>query len=210
MSLIDDFKSGKRYGTDWRAPTFQHMNSLVETVITSETASQSAVNESKSAAETANKAEKKIDEFIKTEGDSVVTINGVPQPTWSADFVEEEKAKSLEDDGAIVHERTLNSLSMCPSSNRISGIYDLSIGGYHEYYAPANGYVMVSVSMSDIPADHWIINRTAELEITMSRSKNAYAFMPCKKGDRITYYFTDGATPNLDFCKTRFIYAQEV
>lgn len=32
MSLIDDFRNGKRYGTDWRAPTVQHMNNLVETV----------------------------------------------------------------------------------------------------------------------------------------------------------------------------------
>ena len=32
MSLIDDFRNGKRYGTDWKAPTVQHMNNLVETV----------------------------------------------------------------------------------------------------------------------------------------------------------------------------------
>lgn len=32
MSLIDDFRNGKRYGTDWKAPTVQHMNNLVETI----------------------------------------------------------------------------------------------------------------------------------------------------------------------------------
>lgn len=32
MSLIDDYRNGKRYGTDWKAPTVQHMNDLVGTV----------------------------------------------------------------------------------------------------------------------------------------------------------------------------------
>ena len=32
MSLIDEFREGKRYGTDWKAPTVQHMNNLVETI----------------------------------------------------------------------------------------------------------------------------------------------------------------------------------
>lgn len=32
MSLIDDYRNGKRYGTDWKAPTIQHMNDLVGTV----------------------------------------------------------------------------------------------------------------------------------------------------------------------------------
>lgn len=29
MGLIEDYKNGKRYGTDWQAPSFQHMNDLV-------------------------------------------------------------------------------------------------------------------------------------------------------------------------------------
>ncbi len=32
MSLISDYRNGKRYGTDWKAPTVQHMNDLVGTV----------------------------------------------------------------------------------------------------------------------------------------------------------------------------------
>lgn len=49
MSLIDDYKNGKRYGVEWKAPTIQHMNNLVETVVISEEDSSTARSLSETA-----------------------------------------------------------------------------------------------------------------------------------------------------------------
>lgn len=95
MSLIEEFKNGKRYGINWLAPTIQHMNNLVQTVVDAEGNSSKALNTSDSALDTAKKAEEKIEQFIKTEGNTAVTIGGVPQTTWSADFAESERQKTL-------------------------------------------------------------------------------------------------------------------
>lgn len=71
------------------------INDTVETAVNAYSNSQTAITTSNEAVNTANLAEEKIDEFIKTEGNSVVTLNGVPQVTWSADFAESERLKSL-------------------------------------------------------------------------------------------------------------------
>lgn len=49
MSLIDDYKNGKRYGVEWKAPTIQHMNNLVETVVISKEDSSNARSLSEAA-----------------------------------------------------------------------------------------------------------------------------------------------------------------
>lgn len=49
MSLIDDYKNGKRYGTDWQAPSFQHMNDLVGTVSGADDKADDALSKSTTA-----------------------------------------------------------------------------------------------------------------------------------------------------------------
>ena len=49
MSLIDDYKNGKRYGTDWQAPSFQHMNDLVGTVSDADDKADNALSKSTTA-----------------------------------------------------------------------------------------------------------------------------------------------------------------
>lgn len=49
MSLIDDYKNGKRYGTDWQAPSFQHMNDLVGTVSGADDKADNALSKSTTA-----------------------------------------------------------------------------------------------------------------------------------------------------------------
>lgn len=49
MSLIDDYKNGKRYGTDWQAPSFQHMNDLVGTVSDADDKADDALSKSATA-----------------------------------------------------------------------------------------------------------------------------------------------------------------
>ena len=49
MSLIDDYKNGKRYGTDWQAPSFQHMNDLVGTVSDANDKADNALSKSTTA-----------------------------------------------------------------------------------------------------------------------------------------------------------------
>jgi hypothetical protein len=54
MSLIDDYKSGKRFGIDWKAPTHQFMNGLAEMVVADESKANTSVANSQQAVNTAN------------------------------------------------------------------------------------------------------------------------------------------------------------
>lgn len=73
MALIDDYKNGKRYGTDWKAPSIQHMNDLVGTVVNADDKSSEAISDSATAVEqssqalsTANAANTKSDNAVST------------------------------------------------------------------------------------------------------------------------------------------------
>lgn len=127
------------------------------------------------------------------------------------DFAESERQKS-ETDGAIVHENQFNNkisnYSMLPSSTNISGIYDFNVTGYHNYTAPANGYVTVFINLGTAsPNDLWLQNLTVGLEITFPRVNNTSAYVPCKKGDTVAFYTSEALTSTYNTSK--FIYAED-
>lgn len=70
------------------------LNAIVNNSFYASEISETSIAKADSAVATSKLAEDKIDNFIKTEGNSVVTLNGVPQVTWSADFAEAERQKS--------------------------------------------------------------------------------------------------------------------
>lgn len=113
--------------------------------------------------------------------------------------------------GAIVHEKDLNervsTYSMIPSSNKITNIFDFTTTGYHNYTAPANGYVAVFCNLgSTSPNDLWLQNRTVGLEITFPRVNNTSVYVPCKKGDTIVFYTSEALTSQYNTSK--FIYSE--
>lgn len=75
MSLIDDYKNGKRYGTDWQAPSFQHMNDLVGTVSNANDNANNALNKSTTAESNSSTALTKATTAESNSADAVSTAN---------------------------------------------------------------------------------------------------------------------------------------
>lgn len=114
--------------------------------------------------------------------------------------------------GEFVQENTLNekvsTYSMMPSSNKVTNIYDFTTTGYHNYTAPANGYVTVFINLGTAsPNDLWLQNQTVGLEITFPRVNNTSVYVPCKKGDTITFYTSEALTSQYN--SSKFIYAED-
>lgn len=89
-SAIND---GKEFTTKDNL-AINELNAIVNNSFYASEISETSIAKADSAVATSKLAEDKIDNFIKTEGNSVVTLNGVPQVTWSADFAESERQKS--------------------------------------------------------------------------------------------------------------------
>ena len=71
MALIDEYKNGKRYGPDWKAPSIQHMNDLVGTVVIAEDNAANAKADSLTAKEQSTQA-LNIANSANTKSDSAV------------------------------------------------------------------------------------------------------------------------------------------
>lgn len=71
------------------------------------------------AVEKADEALDKANSAFEGNG-TLVTIDGVRQSTWSADFAESERQKSLGEDGAIVHENDIADVE------HIETVYDMT------------------------------------------------------------------------------------
>lgn len=96
--------------------------------------------------------------------------------------------------------------SMVPSTNYISGIFDMSQKGYHTaYYPPANGYVNIMYNGSS--SDLWVQNQTAHFEVSFPSRTNAGVIIPVSKGDKIVFYSTNAGNTTYSF--SRFIYSKE-
>lgn len=73
MGLIEEYKNGKRYGTDWQAPSFQHMNDLVgaasnaqDNAIAANTKATTAESNSSNALQKATTAETNSTNAVNT------------------------------------------------------------------------------------------------------------------------------------------------
>lgn len=70
------------------------LNAIVNNSFYASEIAEDSISKSDNAMNVAVDALQRIDKFIQTEGNSVVTLDGVPQVTWSADFAESERQKS--------------------------------------------------------------------------------------------------------------------
>lgn len=104
-------------------------------------------------------------------------------------------------------DKTTRCRTMVPSARRTDGIYNFNITGGQTYTAPADGYVYVYfVPSGSLPNDLYLANNTVGIEVSFVRRNNTGAYIPCKKGDNITFYAS--GTGNTSYCVSRFIYAE--
>lgn len=132
--------------------------------------------------------------YLQIEENSIATDY---QPYQGGEFVQEEQLNEK-----------VSTHSMIPSSNKVTNIYDFTTTGYHNYTAPANGYVTIFINLGTAsPADLWLQNQTVGLEITFPRVNNTSVYIPCKKGDTVVFYTSEALTSTYNTSK--FIYAED-